>query len=111
MDYRFDEPVTSFKPPRSHMEFSLKDPQVVLGYLMNLCETLYESDIKLEGVMFGATDYFTLRNMANNRGVWAGGQLSINDVKIMLDPMRDEGAPVAVFNETEAIKVLSMRKT
>ncbi len=102
----------NYRPP---MHIQLNDPTVILDYLMKLHEELYLENIHLEGVMFGVNDYFSIREMAATKMAWSAsrddnGGFKINGVRIMLDPMRDAGAPVAVFGESDAIKVMSMRR-
>ncbi len=100
-----------FDPP---MHVQLNNPETILDYLTKLQETLEFENIKLDGVMFGVNDYFSLRDLANTRSSWGmefrEECLTINGIRILIDPMRDAGAPVAVFNESEAIKVMSMRR-
>jgi len=111
---RFDEPVARLPLTLCPMRITLKDPEPLLEYLTSLYETLIESDIRLDGVLFGVSDYFTLRDLANTRSGWycemGEDGLTINGVRICLDPMRDDGPPVAMFEESEAIKVMSMRR-
>ncbi len=98
----------------SPMRIDLRDPYLLLDYLTKLHNSLLYEDIRLDAVIFGVVDYFSLVELANTRITWSAekvnGCFAINGVKILLDPMREGGAPVSVFTESEAIKVMSMRR-
>ncbi len=109
--YTMDPGPLRTRPP---MCIQLNDLTLLLDHFTKLHESLEYENIELYGVMFGVNDYFTLRDMADTKMGWScefeDSALKINGVKILLDPMRDGGAPVPVFTESEAIKVMSMRR-
>ncbi len=109
-----DGPGASYQDYNPPMRIQLNDPEVILDFIMKLHEELYLENIQLDGVLFGVNDYFSIREFAAGKMSWSSKRddqgFKINGVRILLDPMRDEGAPVAVFSENDAIKVMSMRR-
>lgn len=99
---------------KTAMRVDLRDPGPLLDDLVEVQERLLYENIKLDGMMYGVVDYFTLRDLAEDRMRIRvdndRGDFTINDVRILLDPAREGGPPVAVFEESEALKVMSKRR-
>lgn len=109
----FSAPESLYDLPPPPMRVDLVDGRVILDHLFRIQESLNLENIKAAGIQLGIVDYYSLKQLAESR-CWAvdriDGHFYMGDTRIYLDPMREQGPPVVLFSEGEAIKIMSMRR-
>lgn len=111
------EPLSPIVPIRE-VVVELRDPMPLREYLHNLAMQCAEQAITPYGVVFSAPDYFTLTEHLRPLLVRACEDARerredvfiFEGIRILLDPMRDDGEPLPLFDETNALDLYVMRK-
>ncbi len=75
----------------------------MLDSLVELEEYYLNRNIRIRGIVLGVDDYFALKSL-RPVGVEV---MNLNGNEIYMDPLRTGGEPVALFFESEAMKVLN----
>ncbi len=103
------------KPPAA-MLVELVDPEPVEEHVFAMMRQCEEENIKLDAIVLNSREYFSFRERMRDalRGIGKGREkdasLVFNGVRILMDPMRDEGEPVPVFGEEAAIQMYALRR-
>lgn len=106
---------TTAMPSCDAIAIELEDPGPIKEYVIALQRQCLEENIQVEGVVLNARAYFSFREHIHAQAWWSAagstdGCLVFLDMRIYMDPMRDDGEPVPLFSQDEAIKLYAMRK-
>lgn len=91
------------------MRIELEDPTPHIEFLRDLFDDLACDNIKIEAVMLPVRSYFTLKAYIDTRGRQARG-MEIMGIRVLMNPRRDSGPPDLIFDDENALRVLSRRK-
>lgn len=96
------------------VEVELEDYRPIVTYLNALRLDCDRENVRVSGVILGARPYLSLREHLRERATWStrseDGCIVFMDMRIFMDPMRDDGEPVPLFVEEEAVNLFAMRK-
>lgn len=114
MPRSFGEPTAPFESVPTY-EVELEDPRPLREYLHNLGLQMAEQNLKPWGVVFPARSYFSIveyvRELCTRRDdlLSEPGTLSFDGLRLFLDPMRDTGEPLPLFDDENAVTIYTMR--
>lgn len=96
------------------MRIELEDPTPHAQYLEALSEDLMRDNVKVDAVMLPVKAYFSMQAFIDARGYGkysgSGRGMEFMGMKILMDPRRDSGPPTLIFDDENALRVLSRRK-
>lgn len=100
------------------IEVKLVDGSRVLDDVQELITKAEKSNLQIKAIVLGAVSYVSLEEamaeimgrMYRDRKAADPNGFVINGIEFMIDPTRDEGAPVAVYGRASGIDAFALRK-
>lgn len=98
------------------IRIELEDAQPHLDFINEVRNGLDYENIHLDAIIFPSIAYISIKTFLEYRGFLSHSRganrgLEYMGVRILMDPKRDWGAPVLLFDEDEGMKVFSKRRT
>lgn len=106
---------TSPPEPPTIYDVELEDPHPLREYLHNISMQMGEQNLKVWGVVFPARSYFSIVEYVREFSTRCDdqlsepGTLSFDGIRLFMDPMRDTGEPLPLFDDENAVTIYTMR--
>ncbi len=100
--------------PCEAIAVELEDPAPIVEHLHALKRQCAEENVQVEGVVLSSRAYFSLQQWLRTRAWYHAPKgvawMEFDGMRVFMDPLRDDGEPVPLFEEDEAVKLYAMRK-
>jgi len=111
-DWSLEQPATAQRYEAIAVE--LEDPAPIVEYLHALKQQCALENVEVHGVTLNSRAYFSLREWLQSRAWYKAAEgvetIEFDGMRVFMDPMRDDGEPVPLFEEREAVRLYGLRR-